>query len=397
MRIIVVESDPSGRSWLQSKLVDWNYQADVTIDPNDAWSRIMDDAHDLILLEWAKEHSESASLLARIRDTFGPSKPYIILMTPTLDHSELLAGMESGADDSIIKPIQSTLLRARLMAVERIIKLESELMKQNTRLEITNSQMKKDLLVAARIQRSFLPHSPPLFPNAEFQWGLLPCEELAGDALNVIHLNETQVGLYLLDVSGHGVAAALMAMTLIHLLSADKPNSGLFAADPREPGGYQVLTPARVATRLNQQFPMDDINGQYFTCIYGVLDLQTLRLTYAAAGHPGPVLVSASGASRLFDSTGMPIGFVADSLYEEHSIELVPGDRLYFFSDGIPEAFNKYEEQFSVERLVRTLEKARLSTGSLRNSIDDLLVAALKWRGGAALTDDVSVVGLEIS
>ena len=255
--------------------------------------------------------------------------------------------------------------------------------------------MKQDMALAARIQQSFLPHTPPQLEKVVFEWGLLSCDALAGDALNVIRLDEDHVGFYILDVSGHGVAAALLAMTLIHTLSADKPNSLLFHTLDAVEKIYAIRPPSEVATRLNQQFPMDDIIGQYFTFIYGILNLKANSVKYVSAGHPGPVVTRSSGKAESFPATGMPVGFFEEGQYSEQTIQLNPGDRLYFFSDSIPETTNKYSEQFGSERMQRILHKNQ-TRFNLRDSIDDLAASALKWNGLSSMKDDVSIVGLEI-
>ena len=100
-----------------------------------------------------------------------------------------------------------------------------------------------------------------------FAWVFKPCEELGGDILNVFMLDEQQVGLYLLDVSGHGVTAALLSVTLNRVLSpAPSPHSLL-----KQQG--RLMPPAEVAEQLNREFPMDPTTGQYFTLLYGILML----------------------------------------------------------------------------------------------------------------------------
>ena len=99
-----------------------------------------------------------------------------------------------------------------------------------------------------------------------------PCDELAGDALNVLRLDDDRVGLYVLDVSGHGVPAALMPVTLTRFLSPSFDRSFLLSPAPRHPSGRSITAPARVAELLNQQFPMDPETSQYFTMLCGVLE-----------------------------------------------------------------------------------------------------------------------------
>lgn len=395
MRILIVENDLSVRSWLMAKMTAWGHDPVAASDGDEAIEVIKVGTIDLMFADWDLAIGDSPKLIKRIRHLDVKITPYIILLTPAHEVSELITGIETGIDDLLIKPIQSIALQARVMAASRIIQLERELTQQNDSLELANAQMKNDLIVASKIQSSFLPHVLPAPPEVEFKWGLLPCQELAGDALNVIKLDDRHIGIYLLDVSGHGVTAALMAMTLIHLLSADKPNSALFEKTDDPNREYRILEPKEVTTRLNNRFPLDDINGQYFTCVYGILNLDSLELCYASAGHQGPIRIPREGPSQSFPSTGMPIGFFPDSPYDQELIQLQPGDRVYFFSDGIPESMNKYEEQFGLERMTRTLKQYRGGSYNLSDSIDNLAVAALKWKGMEPLSDDVSVIGLE--
>ncbi len=395
MRILVAEDDLTIRTWLKLKLTGWGYDVDLAEDGAKAYDLYQLYQHDLALVDWIMPRMDGIQLIRKIRETSSVAKTYIILISAKQDGDDLISGVEAGADDYIVKPVESAELHARIIAAKRILTLEDELRERNDSLEFANMQMKQDMAVAARIQQSFLPHLVPVFENVSFEWGLLSCDELAGDALNVIPLDETRVGFFLLDVSGHGVAAALLAMTLIHTLSADRPNSLLFRSTRGDDEGYEIRKPSVVASRLNQQFPMDDIIGQYFTLIYGILDLESMVVSYSSAGHPGPVVTADSGEVTSYPSTGMPIGFMPDAVFEEKTIQLYPGDRLYFFSDGIAESTNKYEEQFGMDRLKRIL-KQNQTVLNLRDSIDNLAVSALKWNGLSPMTDDMSIVGLEV-
>lgn len=395
MRVLVAEDDLTIRTWLKIKLQKWGYDLDLTENGTEAYASYLKHKHALVLVDWIMPEMDGIELINMIRKERSVGKTYIIIISSKQEGDDLISGIEAGADDYIIKPVNSAELHARLIAAERILTLERELQHRNDSLEFANAQMKKDMAVAARIQQSFLPHLMPEFEKVSFEWGLLSCDELAGDALNVIALDDSHVGFFLLDVSGHGVAAALLAMTLIHNLSPDRPNSLLFRSIDNRDEGFEMRLPSQVALRLNQQFPMDDIIGQYFTFIYGILDLKTMIVNYASAGHPGPIVTRAAGHVDTYPSTGMPVGFMPDAVFEDMEIQLLQGDRLFFFSDGIPEATNKYEEQFGNQRLKRILQENQ-SSSSLRESIDNLAVSALKWNGLSAMNDDMSIVGLEV-
>jgi sigma-B regulation protein RsbU (phosphoserine phosphatase) len=254
--------------------------------------------------------------------------------------------------------------------------------------------MKADLQAAAKLQRALMPRSVPAVEGVRFAWRFQPCNELAGDILDIIQLDESSIGLYLLDVSGHGVQAALLSVTLSRILSHMAGESVLRqkARDGRHRS--RLLRPAEVAEQLNRSFPMDATTNQYFTFLYGVLDLKTRTFHHASAGHPGPLHLRRGGESTILDTSSFAIGWFPDVRYEEQSTSLSPGDRLYLYSDGVVEAKNARAEQFERARLIETLRHTHM--GSLEDSLETLLNQVSAWCGEAGPDDDISVVGIEI-
>ena len=290
-------------------------------------------------------------------------------------------------------------------------------------LRAANARMKKDLVAAAKIQQSLLPKVSPDIPGVNFAWAFKPSEELAGDIFNVFRLDEKHVGLYLLDVSGHGVVASLLSVTLHHVLSPAPSHSLL--KQHIEGTKFRVLPPAEVAKKLNDDFPMDPSTRQYFTLLYGILDLDTREFRYVSAGHAGLLYLSGTAMPKFVEAPGFPIGFFKQASYEEHSIRLKPGDRLYLYSDGITEARNDYDEEFGRGRLTDTLEQSRTELISIdelvgvreqaptprpaksfkggssrlpfKESPSYLLRSVQEWCGGTRLEDDISILALEIT
>ena len=248
--------------------------------------------------------------------------------------------------------------------------------------------LEADLRLAARVQQALLPPASIDAGGLRISHAFNPCDDLAGDAVGVVPLPDGRMGLYLLDVSGHGVGAALLSFTLSHLLSPAV--EGALITDRTE-AGPTVVPPAVVAGRLNRQFPMDRTR-QYFTLVYGIIDPASGGFRYALAGHPAPVLLPRDGPPSPVSGSGLPIGMIDDAVFEDQSLALEPGDRLFFYTDGAIEALDDREEEFGVARLMEQFSRWRALP--LRDGLDRVAAAVRAWCGGR-LKDDVSLLAVE--
>ncbi len=252
------------------------------------------------------------------------------------------------------------------------------------------SIIKSDLAAAAKVQQSLLPYRMPDCPGVHFSYAYQPCDDLAGDTLNVFSLDDSHVGLYLLDVSGHGVQAALLASTLSHVLTPVKTaDSVLWVGN----GRAEIAPPAAVAKLLNQLFPINPDTDQYFTIHYGVLDTQSLEYTFISAGHPGLIHMTNAGDENVFSASGAGIGILADTVFEEKIVHLAAGDRMTFFSDGVLEASNGKGVQFQDEELVACLRASMNMT--MEESMDHLIRSVTNWSNGDQ-EDDISALVCQI-
>ncbi len=262
--------------------------------------------------------------------------------------------------------------------------------RQNQDLKRANERMKRDLDAAARVQRTLLPDNLPEIEGWSFAWSYRPCDELAGDALNVVRINDDLIAVYLLDVSGHGVPAALLSVTAtrsLHPRAAGAPS--LVAGSGANP---QAVDPAQVASRLNTLYPMASNGNHYFTMIYGLLNVHTRRLRFTVAGHPGPILARTGETPERLAASGFPIGIVDAVSYDESVIELCPGDRLYLHSDGLTEEVNAEGEMFGDDRLLRAITDGQAR--GLNDTVESLVQEVIAWRGEEHLKDDVSILAI---
>ena len=273
-----------------------------------------------------------------------------------------------------------------------IKRVEAELRKRTEELEASNAQLKRDLQAAARVQQALLPATLPDTPPVRLAWAFRPCAELAGDLLNIFLLDDRRVGLYLLDVSGHGVAASLLSVAVSHFLSPHRSNSLLKrSAQGRTPAS--LTRPRVVAERLNAQFSTNR-SEQFFTLFYGILDLDSYTLTYTNAGHPGPVILSEGAEPRVLQSSSFPVGVLEQAEYEDAEVRLRTGDRFWLYSDGLQEAMNPAGEQFGMGRLLAELHAA--SADALSDAVRRVLRKVENWAGERGPQDDISLVAFEI-
>ena len=390
-RLLVVDDNEMNRDMLSRRLRKKGHKVEVAENGALALEMIEGADFDLVLLDIMMPGIDGYEVLARVRENHGPSDLPVIMATAKSDTEDIVAALKIGANDYVTKPFDFPVVLAR-------VQTQLALKKSRDALAEAHRRMKQDLEAAARIQQTLLPVENPAIEGARCAWRYVPCDELAGDTLNVIPLNEHTVGLFVLDVSGHGVPSSLLSVTLSRLMSGvPDASSVLWKADPGsdEP---RVATPAEVADELSRRFPYDGETRQYFTMVYGTLDTDRRLFTYSSAGHP-PVVHLRPGADPAFHtSTGPPIALVpailAASEYEQSEISLEPGDRLYLYSDGIPEAHGPDDEEYGEQRITDTLQAA-LDIG-LDDSITLLLEKVWDWGGGTGPDDDVSILAIEI-
>lgn len=257
-------------------------------------------------------------------------------------------------------------------------------------LEQANTMLRRDLEAAAAIQQTLLPAELPEAEGYRFGWRYRPCRQLGGDTLNITRLDGRHIGLYVLDVSGHGTAAALQSFSLSQTLGRRRENSFLYRKSGRR---HRVCPPQEVLRRLNRSFPMDMQTGIYFTMLYGLLDVQTGVFAFASAGHPGPVLVRAGGRPEICQADGFPIGIVEEPDYRLQKVQLQPGDKLVLYTDGVVEAMSTRGSAFGRERFLKALAKAQAQP--IDACLEAVMTALEHWACHVNLRDDVSLVGLE--
>jgi len=395
MRVLIAEDERISRRLLQRYLERWGHEVVSTENGVQAWQRFCEKEFPLVISDWMMPEMDGLGLVQRIRKKADGGYVYVILLTAKKETGDIVRGMEAGADDFLSKPFDQDELRARLNAGQRIIELEQRLAEQNVELQAANQRMKQSLEAAAAVQQSLLPESLPEVLGIQLAWAFRPCEELAGDFLNVLPLDDRHLALYVADVSGHGVAASLLAVTVSHILNAEGSASSLLMRPKAGSPDGQVASPRDVVAELNRRFQMEDSGGSYFTLVYGVLDVETHEFRYVSAGHPPIIRLPRTGKAQCLESSGFAVGWDSDFEFDEFKVQLTPGDRLCIYSDGVTEAMNSNLETFGDARMIDIWQRGRGQ--ALSSATAGLCQAAEKWCGESLPKDDVSILTLEIS
>jgi sigma-B regulation protein RsbU (phosphoserine phosphatase) len=392
--ILVVDDTPANLQVLAGMLKDRGYKVRPVPGGKLALLAARRDPPDLILLDINMPEMNGYEVCEQLKADDQLKGIPVIFISALTEQLDKVKAFAVGGVDYLTKPFQMEELHARVKTHLNLRCLQIQMEETNARLAMANGRMARDLKAAAKIQETFLPRALPRIPGTDFAWVYRPCDELAGDGLNVIPLGDGEVGLYVLDVSGHGVASALLSVTLSRLLSAPSEPSSILVRDGDARDRFEITPPAEVAARLNRNFPFDSATEQFATIVYGILNAASGEFRYVSAGHPGPVYLPCGADPVILEGRGFPIG-LADDAFEERSVHLGAGDRLYLYSDGVPEAMNPAGKAFGDERLLKVIDRGRSS--SLQESVAALLAEIARWHGSESPQDDISILAVAVS
>lgn len=393
MRVLLAEDDRLSRVILERHLSKWGFDFISTSNGLEAWEVIESESDISVLItDWMMPGMNGLDLCRKVREHTRDLYLHIIMLTSKDQKTDLLSGMNAGADAFLRKPVDAPELHAQLIVAKRMIKLERKLQTKVAELEKTNQMIRHDLEAAGKVQRSMLPKDPPRIPGFETHWLFRSCDAVAGDMLNVFYVDENHLGFYVLDVSGHGVQAALLSVSLSRVLTPYSQQGGILKRKLPNSPYYRIIPPREVAYHLNRQFPVMKQSGQYFTFLYGTIHVHSLKCRFVRAGHPGPVRIRGAEVVRFEDGGGPPIGIFPNAEFDEETIQLESGDIILAYTDGIEEATNRDGEHFGWHRIQETLSGQRFL--GVEEATAHLMKRLEIWGQGSDQKDDISLVGI---
>jgi adenylate cyclase len=239
-------------------------------------------------------------------------------------------------------------------------------------------RMEEDLSVARDVQMSMLPATCPEVEGYQIAASSTPAREVGGDFFDFFEIGEGKLGLIIGDVTGKSVSGAL-------IMSASRSVFRMLSEEE--------LTVGEIMMRANRRLKKDIKSGMFVALLYAVLDAEKGGVGLCSAGQTQPVLMSAKTAeATLVETLGdtFPLGILEDASYEETRLQLEPGDKVVFYTDGIVEAMNKKEEIYGFERLQEVIKTSKASKAEAL--MNDIITSVSDFTGNAPQHDDLTMI-----
>lgn len=293
-----------------------------------------------------------------------------IIKGETVQKEEIINGKYFSVKSSPVEDANGDIFAAVevFRDVTRERKLELQLIERN-------KKMSKDLGFAKRIQERILPNVGRI-DNVTIDYIYKPSEMLSGDMFDVFKIDEENVGIYISDVVGHGVAASMMTMFIRQTMRAIKSD---------------ILSPSIALVELHRRFSMLGLEtDKYFTIFYGVFNKSTYQFKYANAGHNSiPIKYNEDGL-EILEIKGYPIALLFDEMmYDEKKVQLKKDDKILFYTDGITESKDKDGKEFGIESVIEIIEAHK---GDLLTEIQNNIIT-YSW---GEQEDDFALVLMEV-
>lgn len=388
-KVLVVDDSSVNRTLLAAILKKAGFEIVEAQSGEEALAKVAEVLPDLVLLDIMMPGIDGYEVCAALKADERTAAIPVIFLSALSEAADKIKGLETGGADYVTKPFDKGEVLARVRSQLKIRNLTQRLMQTNRELMEKQRKLDEDLKAAAIIQSSLLPTRPPTFHNLTIAWRFQPCDLIGGDIFNVCQLDECHLGIYMVDVSGHGVPGAMVTVSVSQAL---QPESGYLKKSQDDYPHYEIVSPVEVCRALDREYPIERFD-KHFTIIYAVLNAHSGRLKYCSAAHPPPVLLRADGRIELLDRIGTFIGLDGIVPFEEDEKQLADGDRLVFYTDGVVECEDEKGVFFGQERLLALLRK--LQEEPLERLLDNLLAALVGFTGAAGFRDDVSLVGIE--
>ncbi|HYW21661.1 MAG TPA: SpoIIE family protein phosphatase [Nodularia sp. (in: cyanobacteria)] len=384
-KILIIDDDPIVRAALKRTLQNQGYDTTVASNGEEGirQAQILHPA--LIICDWVMSEIDGLEVCRQVKEDPNLATTFFILLTAKGaapgEEGERVKGLDAGADEFVSKPIEMSELKARVRAGLRLHQLNQDLTNKQLALEKLNQNLEAELAEAAEYVRSLLPS--PLVGSVTTEALFVPSAQLGGDCFDYYWIDDDNLAIYLLDVSGHGVGSALLSVSVLNVLrSQSLPNTNF-------------SHPGEVLKALNYSFQMSSHGNKYFTILYGVYNRLEHRFIYGNAGHPPGMLLGKDATDiKKLSSLDLPIGFLPDIDFQVNTLDIPENSSLYLFSDGAYEVLQPDGQIWGLHAFFDVLIHS--NQANIRN-LQEILAQIKSLSACSNFDDDLSLLKVKFS
>ncbi len=377
-KVLVVDDDAFNREIMTRHLERQGHAVSQAADGIQALEALRKEPFDIVLLDIMMPGMNGYKFLEKIKKTPEIGEISVIIVSALEESGSVARCLRLGAEDYLPREFDPIVLRARIESC-----LERKRLRAREELSIravkeTQKRLAAELGRAAEYVRSLLPRRVR-WRELHTDWVFLPSLDLGGDAFGYTKLQNGDIALYLLDVSGHGIEAALLSVSLLNRIQTQSP---------ADAGSWE---PSCMLSAFNRSFRSEDQNNLYFTAWFGLWNPETRELTYSGAGSPPAVLIRSDMSLETLTARNPAVGVDEDAEYRSSSTLVPRGASLYLFSDGIFETRGPENRILGLPRFTEILRDS--TRGASPGNLSRIIEASKAECGKERFDDDASLVG----
>lgn len=389
--ILLVDDSRAQRRLLSKALANWGYDTIEAASGEEALEICAIRTIDVVISDWMMPGGMSGVEFCKAFRALSDRPAYFILLTAQTDRERLAEGLESGADDFLSKPFHAVELRARLRAGARVVAAQRALAAKVEELSNAYAAIDRDLRGARAFQEGLVPDRHVRFGTVDVSLLFQSSGHVGGDLVGYFRAGSDKIGVFSVDVSGHGVASALMTARIAGYLSDAAPDRNI--ALQRKGDEFEMLPLDTVCRRLNQILQADVDLDQYLTMSLASVNLVDGRVRICQAGHPSPAVQRKDGTVRFLDMPSTPLGLIDDVEFAMEEVILAEGDRLILYSDGLTECPAPGGGMLEDEGFARILRSLGGAEG--RALVEAIKASLVTFAAREDFPDDLSAVVVE--
>lgn len=399
-KILLIGMGKNPTNAVKDKLRRWGHEVIGLKDKGNLARDVSREDPHLIVLQAAETEADKVVALVTAIRAYGVLTPVPLLMILP----ETLGSMKemlyrSGVNECLLMPLLDIEFRtsiqqhiSTMLLLQKLDAAQKALEESLFKIKRQKSELDYHLALAAKIQESLIPSNLIQVPFCNFYCHFQPSGKVGGDIYDIFMLDDQHMGLYMVDVMGHGVASSMLAVALSEFLVVDTKRGTPLKRELDEAPFYEIVPPLEVIRYLNKRFAFSKYQ-HYFTIFYMVFNTESGDLRYVRGAHPEPLLMRENGVVESLNAYGTPVGFEFSQGYEEGHVQLNPGDRVLVYTDGLLELEDDNREALDYDLLFR-MATEYLESGDHRpfamkfkrmadrqgQVMDDLTLVEMTWR-----------------